>query len=117
MRHFCQQKRDYVIGNLLADRIGFIRCISCIGQFGIHHRNHLFGVYLYALTAYAIHGMKNGYAVTPRRRTGYHDVGKLRHTRIMVMIQFNDHFFRPQQPGGGITDTAGQPNPAIRRDG
>ena len=117
MRHFCQQESDDVIGNLLADRIGFIRRISGIGQLGIHHRNHLFGVYLYALTAYAIHGMKNGYAVTPWWRTGYHDVGKLRHTRIMVMIQLDYHLFRPQQPGGCIANTAGKPNPAIWRDG
>jgi hypothetical protein len=37
-----------------------------------------------------------------RGGAGDHDVGKLRHTRIMVMIQLNDHFFRPQQPGGAL---------------
>ena len=117
MRHFRQQKCHHVIGNLLADRVAFIRGISGIGKFGIHDRDNFFRVYLHTLAAHAIHGVKNRYAVSPRRSAGYHNVGKLRHARVMVMIQLDNHLFRPQQPGRRVADAAGKPNPTIWRNG
>ncbi|MNI69955.1 hypothetical protein D3C73_1257330 [compost metagenome] len=95
MRHFRQQKAHHVIGNLLAERIGFIRRTAGIGQVRFHQSDDFFRVYLDALAADAIHGMKNGDAVTTRRRAWYHNVGQFRYAWIVIMIQLNNDFFRP----------------------
>ena len=114
--HLFQQKGDHVIGDLLAHGIDFIKRVAGVGQFGLHDRDNLLRIDLHVPAAHAIHGMKDGDAVAPRRRAGDHDISQLGDARIVVVIQLDDHFLRPQQPGWRVADTAGEPDPSVRRD-
>ena len=114
--HLFQQKGDHVIGNFLTNRIIVIQNVSGVGQLGLHHSDNLFRIDLHVPAAHAIHRMKDGDAVAPRRGAGDHDIGQLGNPRAVVVIQLNDHFLRPQQPGWCVADTAGEPDPSVRRD-
>ena len=93
--HLFQQKGDHVIGNFLTNRIIFIEQVSGVGQFGLHDRDNFFRIDLHVPATHAIHRMKDGDAVAPRRGAGEHDIGQLGNPRAVIMIEFDDHFLRP----------------------
>ena len=107
MRHFLQQEREHVIGNLLAHGILLIQHITGVRQVGFHDGDNLFRIDLHIAGTDAIHCMEDRHAIAPRWRARNHNIRQFCNARIVIVIEFNDHFLRPQQPGRRITDPAG----------